>query len=130
MLKPRRFSRLLESRQRLLPYWVRLTGFSPKRPKSGRCRSKTDFPKTSTAYRTDSVGGAKFVPPTVRCIVGDGRSRSADGRRTAGRRHAEKMPTPRHQEWEVQPVHRLAILQYILYAYLNYIYMLYFILNI
>jgi hypothetical protein len=90
--------RSLEGSRDSLSYRVRLTGFSLKRPKSvmsGRCRSKTDFPKTPTAYRTDSVGGAKFVPPTVRCIVDDGRSQSADGRsHTAGRRHPEKMPTP------------------------------------
>jgi hypothetical protein len=72
-------------------YWVRLTRFSPKWPKSVMswwCRLKIDFPKTPIAYRTDCVRGAKFVPPTVQCIVGDDRSRSA------GRRHAEKMPTP------------------------------------
>jgi hypothetical protein len=59
----------------------------PKLVMSGRCRSKTDQDQNPTAYRTDTVKNENFVPPTVRCGVGD-------SRHTAGRRQAGNLPNP------------------------------------
>lgn len=61
---------------------------------SSRFRSKTDFPKTPFAYRTDNVGIGKTMPPPVRHLGAHGRLQAAHGRNTDGRRRLVNLPRP------------------------------------